>query len=86
MDNPVTKKEVRPGYSLRNKSRGLTLVVQHYRHWVVWKCPSVRFLDFQKVKLVERQKAEELFGTADKPSTLTLKVRTSVAIPARAFS
>jgi len=35
----------------------------------------VRFLDYQKVKDVEREKAKELFGTADEPSALASKVR-----------
>jgi len=55
---------------------------QHYRSWIIWKCPSVRFLDFQKVKLVEREKAEELFGTTDKPSALARKVRILPTTPA----
>jgi len=47
---------------------------EHYRFWIIWKCPSVRFLDFHKVKMSERQRAEELFGTIDKPSMLTIKI------------
>jgi U2 small nuclear ribonucleoprotein A' len=38
---------------------------QHYRAWVVWRCPSVRFLDFDKVSDGERKKARELFGDGD---------------------
>jgi U2 small nuclear ribonucleoprotein A' len=34
----------------------------HYRSWVVWRCPSVRFLDFAKVRAEERKAARELFG------------------------
>lgn len=34
----------------------------HYRAWVVWRCPSVRFLDFERVRDAEREKARELFG------------------------
>lgn len=44
--------------------------MQHYRYWVVWRCPTVRFLDYQKVKDAERQKAAELFGTAAEPTEL----------------
>lgn len=47
---------------------------QHYRHWIIWRCPSIRFLDYQKVKDVERAKATELFGTAKEPSALASKV------------
>jgi U2 small nuclear ribonucleoprotein A' len=35
----------------------------------------VRFLDYKKVKDVEREKAKELFGTAAEPSALASKVR-----------
>ena len=35
----------------------------------------MRFLDYQKVKDVERERATELFGTAKEPSALASKVR-----------
>ncbi|KAM4064664.1 leucine-rich repeat domain-containing protein [Hirsutella rhossiliensis] len=44
---------------------------EHYRYWVLWRCPSVRFLDYEKVKQVEREKGRELFGTAEEPTVLT---------------
>jgi len=47
---------------------------EHYRHWVIWRCPSVRFLDYKKVKDVERKKAGDLFGTASEPSALASKI------------
>ncbi|MCJ1261555.1 U2 snRNP complex subunit [Lobaria immixta] len=47
---------------------------EHYRLWIIWRCPSVRFLDYQKVKDVERHKATELFGTAKEPSALASTV------------
>lgn len=34
----------------------------------------MRFLDFQKVKDVERQKANQLFGTQKEPSALASKI------------
>jgi hypothetical protein len=52
----------------------LTCALQHYRYWVVWLCPSVRFLDYQKVKEVEREKGRELFGTEEEPTALAAKV------------
>ncbi len=52
----------------------LTRVLQHYRYWVVWRCPSIRFLDYQKVKEVEREKGRELFGTDEEPTALAAKV------------
>lgn len=39
----------------------------------------MRFLDYQKVKDVERKKASDLFGTFEKPSALASKV--SPALP-----
>lgn len=34
----------------------------------------MRFLDYQKVKQVEREKAAELFGSAEEPTELASKV------------
>ncbi|PHH64614.1 hypothetical protein CDD81_4225 [Ophiocordyceps australis] len=48
--------------------------LQHYRYWVLWRCPSVRFLDYQKVKDVEREKSRELFGSAEEPTALATKI------------
>ncbi|KIL93575.1 u2 small nuclear ribonucleoprotein a [Fusarium avenaceum] len=47
----------------------------NYRYWVLWKCPSVRFLDFVKVKESEREKARELFGTEEEPTPLASKIQ-----------
>ncbi|KAL8918861.1 MAG: hypothetical protein Q9208_007118 [Pyrenodesmia sp. 3 TL-2023] len=47
---------------------------EHYRHWIIWRCPTIRFLDYQKVRDVERTKAKELFGTINEPSALASKV------------
>lgn len=49
--------------------------MQNYRYWVIARCPTVRFLDFQKVKDSERSKATELFGTREEPSELAQSVR-----------
>ncbi|TRX96956.1 hypothetical protein FHL15_002262 [Xylaria flabelliformis] len=46
----------------------------HYRYWVLWRCPSVRFLDYAKVKDAERKHAKELFGTAESPTDLATKI------------
>lgn len=82
MDNPVTKKEVRfVLWTMGNLAQGkcdeksLTCGVQHYRYWVIWRCPTVRFLDYQKVRQAEREKAEAVFGTAEEPTELATKVR-----------
>jgi len=55
---------------------------ENYRYWVIWRCSSLRFLDYQKVKDVERTKAAELFGTAQEPSALASKV---MGIKSRTF-
>ncbi|KAK1729427.1 hypothetical protein CaCOL14_007614 [Colletotrichum acutatum] len=47
---------------------------ENYRYWVVWRCPTVRFLDYQKVKEAEREKARELFGTAEEPTEAAAKI------------
>ncbi|KAM7217072.1 Leucine-rich repeat domain containing protein [Rhypophila decipiens] len=47
---------------------------EHYRLWVIWRCPTVRFFDFKKVKDSERTEAKELFGTAENPTELAQKI------------
>ncbi|KAF2645585.1 U2-associated snRNP A [Massarina eburnea CBS 473.64] len=47
---------------------------ENYRYWVIHRVPSVRFLDFVKVRDEERRKAAELFGTADAPTELASKI------------
>lgn len=56
---------------------------ENYRYWVLWRCPQIRFLDFQKVKDTERSKAKELFGTLSAPTELAksiIAVRSDKAI------
>jgi len=55
-------------------------ILQYYRHWMIWRCPTIRFLDYQKVKDAEREKANELFGTAKEPSALASKVSIPVSV------
>jgi U2 small nuclear ribonucleoprotein A' len=47
---------------------------QHYRSWIVWRCPSVRFLDFEKVRDDERKASKKLFGTSEKPTDLAREI------------
>ncbi|KAF2467634.1 U2 small nuclear ribonucleoprotein A [Lindgomyces ingoldianus] len=47
---------------------------EHYRYWVIWRCPSVRHLDFEKVRTSERERAKQLFGTEEDPTELALKI------------
>ncbi|KAF9430465.1 U2 snRNP complex subunit [Podila epigama] len=44
---------------------------KYYRTWIIWKIPSVRVLDFERVKKVERDEAKKLFvGKSGAPSAL----------------
>jgi U2 small nuclear ribonucleoprotein A' len=52
---------------------------EHYRYWVLWRCPTVRFLDYQKVKDAERAKAKELFGSTEAPTELASQVGATTA-------
>lgn len=47
---------------------------EHYRLWIIWRCPSVRFFDYKKVKDFERKKANELFGSAEYPTDLASSI------------
>ncbi|MDI1486403.1 MAG: U2 snRNP complex subunit [Ramalina farinacea] len=55
---------------------------QHYRPYLIWRCPTVRFLDYRRVRDAERQKSRELFGTVDEPSALASKI---MGIKSRTF-
>ncbi|BFZ59619.1 U2 snRNP complex subunit [Saitoella coloradoensis] len=47
----------------------------HYRSWIIWRCPSVRILDFQRVKDKERARAKGLFSTASgEPTPLAASI------------
>ncbi|KAK1071867.1 U2 snRNP complex subunit [Friedmanniomyces endolithicus] len=47
---------------------------ENYRYWILWRAPQIRYLDFQKVKDVERERAKELFGTFDEPTELAQSI------------
>uniref|UniRef100_H2Z672 U2A'/phosphoprotein 32 family A C-terminal domain-containing protein n=1 Tax=Ciona savignyi TaxID=51511 RepID=H2Z672_CIOSA len=36
---------------------------QHYRLYVIYKLPNLRVLDFQRIKMKERQESKKLFGS-----------------------
>ena len=84
LENPVTRKEVRTGDIKRDNqgSDADVCLLQYYRSYLIWTIPSLRFLDFQKVRDAERQQANELFGTADAPSELAAKIK---GVKTRAF-
>ncbi|OQV09773.1 Leucine-rich repeat-containing protein [Cladophialophora immunda] len=48
---------------------------EHYRLYLIWSIPSLRFLDFQKVRQAERESANELFGSAEAPTELATKIK-----------
>lgn len=43
---------------------------ENYRLWVIWRCPNVRYLDFVKVRDVERKAGLDLFGSVEEPTEL----------------
>ncbi|GAB0138614.1 U2 snRNP complex subunit [Epichloe bromicola] len=47
---------------------------ENYRYWVLWRCPNVRFLDYVKVKEVERERGRELFGTEEELTPLASEI------------
>ena len=47
---------------------------QYYRYYILWQCPKIRFLDYQKVKDAERARANELFGSHDSPTDLAKSI------------
>ena len=49
--------------------------VQHYRSYIIHLLPSLRFLDFKRIRDAERAQATELFGTIDSPTELAAKIR-----------
>ncbi|KAJ2927189.1 hypothetical protein H1R20_g9916, partial [Candolleomyces eurysporus] len=51
-----------------------------YREWLAWRIPSLRVLDFQKIRDKERTTAKSLFVTADDRETaLTTSIASSVS-------
>lgn len=51
--------------------------LKHYRLWVIWKFPTLKILDFEKVKKDEKEKATKLFGTHEKPTEIAVKISKS---------
>lgn len=67
INNSITKFQA----CFRNKFRCLENLVlignpivnhKHYRYFIIWLVPTLKVLDFKKVKDGERQEAEKLFG------------------------
>lgn len=48
---------------------------EHYRSYMIWSIPSLRFLDYRRIRDVERNEAKELFGTINEPTPLAAQVR-----------
>jgi U2 small nuclear ribonucleoprotein A' len=71
LENLVVRKEVR-GASI--DSRRTLTGIQNYRYWLIWRIPSLRFIDFERVKEKERERAKEMFGTAEEPTALASKI------------
>ncbi|EAU93140.1 small nuclear ribonucleoprotein polypeptide A [Coprinopsis cinerea okayama7 len=52
---------------------------KYYREWLAYRIPSLRVLDFQKIRDKERNAAKSLFLTADKlPTALATTISTTV--------
>ncbi|KAL9616897.1 MAG: hypothetical protein Q9160_008286 [Pyrenula sp. 1 TL-2023] len=48
---------------------------EHYRLFLIWRLPTLRFLDYNRIRDVERQQATELFGgDPDAPTLLASKI------------
>ncbi|KAF3915224.1 Centriolin [Dactylellina cionopaga] len=47
---------------------------ENYRLFVIWICPRVRYLDFERVKDAERKEAAKLFGTEEDPTPTAAKI------------
>lgn len=44
--------------------------LENYRSYVIWRLPSLRILDYSRVRESERHAAQELFGSHEEPSDL----------------
>ncbi|RKP22475.1 hypothetical protein SYNPS1DRAFT_31924 [Syncephalis pseudoplumigaleata] len=58
---------------------------EHYREFLIWRCPTLRVIDFQRVRdkassatimmMIERHAAKKLFETADgEPTSLAKSI------------
>jgi len=47
---------------------------ENYRYYLIYRIPTLRFLDFAKIRDVERQKARQLFGTLEDPTDLAQQI------------
>ncbi|KAJ3244418.1 U2 small nuclear ribonucleoprotein A' [Chytriomyces hyalinus] len=52
---------------------------KNYRLWVIFNCPSVRVLDFRRVKDAERKAAKELFSGSKEAKTLASETAAEVS-------
>lgn len=42
---------------------------------MIWSIPSIRFLDYRRVRDIERDQAKSLFGTLSEPTELVQQIR-----------
>ncbi|KAI5477657.1 U2 small nuclear ribonucleoprotein A' [Pseudohyphozyma bogoriensis] len=60
--------------------------VEGYRSWVIYKCPSLRSLDFERVKEKERVHAKSLYETSTgSPTALATSIISSVPATSNTF-
>lgn len=69
-ENPVTRKEVRSTAFIAGSDS-----LQHYRLYMIWSIPSLRFLDYKRVRATEREDATGLFGSLKEPTELATKIK-----------
>jgi len=56
-----------------------------YREWLCWRIPSLRVLDFQRIRDKERTQAKALFVTAEGlPTALATTISTTISAPSTA--
>jgi len=73
LDNPVAAKEVRSQDPAVDEVTPLT-PKQNYRYFLIHLAPTLRFIDFQRVRDSERSQARDLFGTRSEPTELAQTV------------
>jgi U2 small nuclear ribonucleoprotein A' len=72
LENPVARKEV---WNPPHAEEVYAHRIQNYRLYVIHLLPSLRFLDFQRIRDAERKQATDLFGTLESPTELAAKLR-----------
>lgn len=84
VDNPVVRKEVRPLLPISPVvpvPADPTPTLQHYKPYLVHLLPSLRFLDFTRIRDTDRVASRALFGTLAAPTPLAEKISGLARVP-----